>query len=104
MAVPLNVTVPPNVASPATFKFPPTPTPPLTVNAPPLEVVLCVALVIDTAWLVVAPRPVTDCSVLASFIVIDPVVAERVISVPLIKFVTPKFVSVTDPVDAFTAR
>ena len=65
MAVPLNVTgwakvaVPQTFNDPATFRFCPIPTPPLTVKAPLVDVELPVALVMLTALLVVAPRPVT---------------------------------------------
>jgi hypothetical protein len=87
---------------PPTYKLPPMPTPPVTVNAPVALDVAAVVVVIDTALFVVAPRPVTDCNVLGLLIVIEPVVADRVISVPLIKFVTPALVIVILPVDVVT--
>ena len=81
------------------------PMPPVTSRAWPLFVfTLIVELLIDRAWVVVAPRPVTVCSVLMSLIVTEPVIALNVISVPLLRFVTPKLVKITVPVDVLTPK
>ena len=67
-------------------KDPPIPTPPVTVSAPVLVPVLTVALVTAMALLVVAPRPVTVCSVLVFQIVTIPDAVLMAVSVP-----TPKY-------------
>ena len=55
---------------PLTYRLPPIPAPPVTVNAPVVVLVLAVVLVIEIAALVEPPLPVTVCSVLVFHIVI----------------------------------
>ena len=89
--LPLIVTPPDRFNDPPTFRLPPIPTPPVTVNAPFEVAVLCVALVMLIAVGVVAPRPVTVCSVDTLLIcTLVPVVALTTVSVPLATLITPR--------------
>jgi hypothetical protein len=82
--------LPPNVlVDPPTFKLPPIPTPPITVNAPVLVDVDDVVVLIDMALVVVAPRLVIDCSVLVFQTVTAPVEVDIAVSVPAVTDVTP---------------
>ena len=65
-----------------TYKLPPIPTPPVTVNAPEVVEVDDVVFVIPTALLVVAPRVVIVCKVLVFQIVTLPVAVLTAVSVP----------------------
>ena len=70
------------VNDPPTFKFPPTPIPPDTINAP--EVVLTDEAVLDIVIICVevAPLLVTDCRVLVFQTVTYPVLVLTAVSVP----------------------
>ena len=59
VVVPLTVRLPVITVSPPTLRLPATPTPPVTFKAPVVVLVEAVALVIEIAVPVVAPRPVT---------------------------------------------
>ena len=69
---------------PPTYKSPPIPTPPLTINPPVLVEVEFVLFVIDMTLSVVAPRSVTLCNVLVFQIVIVPVLLLTAVSVPAV--------------------
>ena len=66
------------------YKFPPTPTPPVTVNAPVVVDVELAVFVIPIALVVVAPRLVTLCKVLLFQIVTAPVDELIEVSVPAV--------------------
>ena len=78
-----------NTALPPTYKLPPIPTPPVTFNAPESVDVACVLLEIVIALFVVAPRPVTVCSVDVFQTTITPVVVDTAVSVPAMSVLTP---------------
>jgi hypothetical protein len=66
-----------------TFNVPPIPTPPLTTNAPVLGPVEIVFVLIVIGFVVIAPRPVTDCKVEISDIITIPELVLTTISVPV---------------------
>ena len=67
------------VISPPTYKSPPIPTPPATINAPVVVLVILIAL------LVVDPRLVTLCNVLVVHTVTLPVLVLTAVSVPAVR-------------------
>jgi hypothetical protein len=76
------------VIAPPTHRLSPIPTPPVTVNAPVLVLVLEVLLVIEIAAFVELPLLVTDCSVLDPHMVTLPVAVDITVSVPAVSLVT----------------
>ena len=78
-----------NTVLPPTYKLPPMPTPPATVNAPVAVEVACVGLETVIALVVVAPRPVIVCSVDVFQTTTTPVVVDTAVSVPAVSVLTP---------------